>query len=283
MIRRFRFPQIVHRRETIMHRRHLSHVLLLVAALLVAGPAPAVVGQETDTAMLPAGIQGEVLAEVEIPADALPTGETAAMLARFTWKAHTADAVPAGTFEKGILVDVVMEGSYALRSGGPLHVIREGVDGPPEQFAAGEEAVLATGDAVLYLDNDASWDFRNSAPSQPGTALEVLIISTDPPALPVESVVDPEHVDEDPSLHLEVLGRVEPEIWGNGAGGPLLVTIWRAELAPGASIPAPAAGIVQVVAAESGEAPDLTISPDGTAQNNGQDAIAIVGFTTAPA
>jgi hypothetical protein len=233
--------------------------------------------------MLPAGIPGEILAEVEIPAEALPEGSTAAMIAWFTWEANTSDSVPAGTFEKGILVDVVMEGSYALRSGGPLHVMREGVEGPPEEFAAGEEAVLATGDAVLYLENDASWDFRNSAPSQPGKALEVLIISTDPPALPVESVVDPEHVDDDPSLHLEVLGRTEPEIWANGAEGPLLVTVWRAELAPGASIPAPDTGIVQVVAAESGEAPDLTVSPDGTAENKGQDATAIVGLTVAPA
>jgi hypothetical protein len=282
MISRFRFPRIVQRRETTVHCRHLSHVLLLVTALLIASPSSTVVGQETDTSMLPAGIPGEILAEMEIPAEALPEGPTAAMIAWFTWKANTVDAVPAGTFEKGILIDVIMEGSYALRSG-PLHVMRAGADGPPEEFAAGEEAVLATGDAVLYLENDASWDFRNAAPAQPGMALEALIISTDPPALPVESVVDPEHVDEDPSLHLAVLNRSEPEIWANGAGGPLLVTIWRAELAPGASFRAPDAGIVQVVAAESGETPDLTISPDGAAQNNGQEAIAIVGFTAAPA
>ena len=235
-----------------MYRRAVSRVLLLVAALLIASPMPVVAWQETDTSMLPAGIPGEILAEVEIPAEALPEGPTAAMIAWFTWKANTEDAVPAGTFEKGILVDVVMEGSYALRSG-PLHVMRAGTDGPPEEFAAGEEAVLATGDAVLYLENDAAWEFRNAAPAQPGMALEALIISTDPPALPVESVVDPEHVDDDPSLHLEVLNRSEPEIWANGAGGPLVVTIWRAELAPGASLPPPETGIVQVVAAESGE------------------------------
>jgi hypothetical protein len=265
-----------------MIHAQIHHTVALAVSLLLASCASTFARQATEETMLPAGIPGEILAEVEIPAEALPTGPTAAMIAWFTWKANTADAVPAGTFEKGILVDVVLEGSYALRSG-PLHVMRAGADGPPEEFAAGEEAVLATGDAVLYLENDAAWDFRNAAPAQPGMALEALIISTDPPALPVESVVDPERVDDDPSLHLEVLGRTEPDIWANGAGGPLLLTIWRAELAPGASIPAPDAGIVQVVAAETREAPDLTISPDGTAENTGQEAIAIVGFAAAPA
>jgi hypothetical protein len=266
-----------------MPHRHVHHIIALTVSLLLASSVPAFARQAPEETMLPIGIPGEILAEVEVPAEALPEGSTAAMIAWFSWKANTVDAVPAGTFEKGILIDVVTEGSYALRSGGGLHVMRAGADGPPEEFAGTEEAVLATGDAVLYLENDAAWDFRNAAPAQPGKALEVLIISTDPPALPVESVVDPEHVDDDPSLHLEVLGRTEPEIWANGAGGPLLVTIWRAELAPGASIPAPDAGIVQVVAAEAGETPDLTITPDGAAENIGQEGIALVGFTTAPA
>jgi hypothetical protein len=262
-----------------MHRRHLSHVLLLVAALLITLTAPTVAWQGTNTSMLPAGIHGEVLAEVEIPADALPAGETAAMLARFTWKANTADAVPAGTFEKGVLVDVLLEGSYAMRSGGPLLVARHGVDGPAEAIAADAEVVLATGDAVVYLENDAYWEFRNAAPSQPGMALEALIISTDPPALAVESVVDPEHVDEDPSLHLEVLGRVEPDAWAEGAPGPLTLILWRAELAPGATIPVPDPGTVQLVAPEGEATSTLTTSPDGSARNSGQEAIAVVGMT----
>lgn len=265
-----------------MFDARISHGIVFALSLFLAASIPTFAQTTTDVTMLPSGIPGEILAEVDVPAEALPEGETAAMIAWFTWNANTSDAVPAGTFEKGIIVDVVPEGAYALRSG-PLHVLRDGVAGPPEAFAAGEEAVVGTGDAVLYLENDAAWDFRNAAPDEPGRALEALIISTDPPALPVESVVDPEHVDEDPSLHLEVLNRSEPEIWADGAEGSLVLTIWRAELAPGAKAPAPDAGIVQVVAAESGAAPDLTLSPDGAAQNTGQEAIAIVGLAATPA
>ena len=239
-------------------------------------------GQENAPVMLPAGIPGEVLAEIEVPAEALPEGETAAMLARFSWQPNSSSIVPAGTFEKGILVDVLMEGSYGMRSGGPLldrtsrqrwYYWRRS---PPQT-----NVVLNTGDAVLYLENDAFWDFRNATPEEPGMALEALIISTDPPALPVESVVDPEHVDDDLSLHLDVLGRAVPEAWKDGASGPLTLTIWRAELAAGDAVPAPADGIVQVVAPESGEAPDLTISPDGSAINDGEQVVVIVGLTVA--
>jgi hypothetical protein len=279
---RCRLPRLEHQREAIMNRRHLSHVLLLTAALLLVGPMSTVAWQETDASLLPAGISGEVLAEVEIPASALPAGETAAMLARFTWKADTEDAVPAGTFERGVLLDVLLEGSYAMRSGGPLLVARYGADGPPEDVAADAEAVLATGDAVVYLENDAYWEFRNATPAQPGMALEALIISTDPPALPVESVVDPEHVDDDPSLHLEVLARAEPAAWSEGAPGPLTLTVWRAELAPGDAIPTPDAGIVQLVAPDGDENSALTTSPDGSARNTGQEAITVVGLTVTP-
>ncbi len=138
-----------------MMQRHISRVLLLVAALLVAVPAAALAWQETDLSMLPAGIPGEVLAEVQIPADALPAGPTAVMLTRFTWQANATDTVPAGTFEKGILVDVVMEGSYGMRSGGPLLVARQGADGPLEEVAAGKDVVVESGDTVVYLENDA--------------------------------------------------------------------------------------------------------------------------------
>jgi hypothetical protein len=229
--------------------------------------------------MLPVGVPGEVLAEIAVPAAALPDGETAAMLALFTWQPNTTSEVPAGTFEKGILVDVLMDGSYAMRSGGPLLVAREGNAASLEDVAAEEETVLATGDAVLYLENDAHWVFRNADPAHPGMAIEALIISTDPPALPVESVVDPEHVDEDPSLHLEVLARTVPPAWKDGAAGPLTLTIWRAELAPDTAIAAPADGVVQLIAPESGEAPDLAVSPDGSARNSGQAPVTVVGLT----
>jgi hypothetical protein len=229
--------------------------------------------------MLPAGLPGEILAEITVPADALPDGETAAMLALFTWQPNSTAEVPAGTFEKGILVDVLVEGSYAMRSGGPLLVARDGVAASLEEIAAEEETVLATGDAVLYLENDAHWVFRNADPAYPGMAIEALIISTDPPALPVESVVDPEHVDEDPSLHLEVLARTVPATWKDGATGPLTLTIWRAELEPDAAIAAPADGVVQLIAPENGEAPDLTVSPDGSARNGGQAPDSVVGLT----
>jgi hypothetical protein len=201
------------------------------------------------------------------------------MLTRFTWQANATDTVPAGTFEKGILVDVVMEGSYRMRSGGPLLVARQGADGPLEEVAAGKDVVLETSDTVVYLENDADWEFRNATPSQPGMAWEALIISTAPPALPVESVVDPERVDDDLSLHLDLLGRVEPAAWNEGAPGPLRLTLWRADLAPGATIPVPNAGIVQLVAPEGDATSALTTSPDGSASNDGQDAIGVVGLT----
>jgi hypothetical protein len=262
-----------------MNRRVVAHMLVAATALLVASSAPLAARQESDAAVLPEGISGEVLAEMEIPADALPEGETAAMLARFTWQPDSTSEVPAGTFEKGVLVDVLVEGSYAMRSGGPLLVARAGADGPPEEIAEVAEAVLDTGDAVLYLENDAHWVFRNADPAHPGMAYEALIITTDPPALPVESVVDPEHVDEDPALHLDVLARTVPPAWSDGAPGPLTLTIWRGALVPGATLSAPADGVVQLVAAESGEVLDFTVSPDGSARNDGQDAVAIVGLT----
>ena len=279
---RFRLPRFVCGKDSTMNHPGVCRMLLLAVALLVAAPAPLAARQETETSALPDGVSGEVLADMEIPADALPDGETAAMLARFTWQPNSSSMVPAGTFERGILVDVLLEGSYGMRSGGPLHIERAGSDGAVEEIAAADNVVLETGDAVLYLENHAFWDFRNESPSEPGMALEALIITTDPPALPVESVVDPEHVDDDLSLHLEVLGRVVPTAWSEGATGPLTLTIWRGELASGKSIPVPAAGVVQLVTPESGAVPELTISPDGSARNDGPDAVSILGLTVTP-
>jgi hypothetical protein len=262
-----------------MLHAHVLSTIALSTSLLFTSLTSAFARQDVSESMLPAGIAGNVLAAVEIPADALPTGPTAAVLARFTWAANSSDTVPAGTFEKGVLVDVLLEGSYAMRSGGPLLVARSGAVGAPEEIAAGEEAVLATGDAVIYLENDADWEFRNAAPAEPGMALEALIISTDPPALPVESVVDPERVDDDLSLHLDLLGRAEPAEWAEGAKGPLTLTIWRADLAPGATISSPVDGVVQIVAADTGVAPHLAVSPNGGASNLGQETVAVVGMT----
>src|SRR5215216_2222210 len=50
-----------------------------------------------------------------------------------------------GSIEKGVLVDVLLEGSYAMRSGSPLLVTRDDEDGPVEAVAADAEVVLATG------------------------------------------------------------------------------------------------------------------------------------------
>ena len=259
-----------------MPRQIVTHVLSLVLVLL-AVPAPAGARQATPspTGGSPAVVvmPVETLLEVTLPASALPTGPVVVSLGRWTWEPGATASVPTGSWQRGIVVDRVLSGSYAARSGGPVLVARAGGDRPAEEIAAGTEFVVDTGDGAAYLQNEASWEFRNAGTEQ-GVGLGGGIFSTAAPSNP--------GTETELGINLVELASVELDGWDAGGADSVTFTYWLATLAPGAEIQAAAEGAVQLVATETGETPELTTSPDGSARNEGQSAIEVFGLTLAP-
>jgi hypothetical protein len=245
-------------------------VLLAVPAFALARQAsPSPVGDSAPVVMTPV----ETLLEVAVPAEAIPAGPVLVSLGRWTWTANATASVPAGAWQRGVVVDRVLSGSYAARSGGPVLLARSGGDRPVEEIAAGTEFVVDTGGGAAYLQNEASWEFRNAG-TEPGVGLGGGIFSTAPPTNPGSET--------EIGLSLFELASIELDGWDTGGAETATFTYWRATLAPGAEIPAAAEGAVQLVATETGGTPELTTAPDGAARNDGQRAIDVFGLTLAP-
>lgn len=106
----------------------------------------------------PIGQDEELLLQITLPADVVPTGDTIlAGLARF--------AVPAGNSSvwtppccPGPLIEYVVRGSYTVRAEEPVQVIRG--DGSMEDVPAGTEVTLKPGDSLLS-DNETIVEASN--------------------------------------------------------------------------------------------------------------------------
>jgi hypothetical protein len=139
----------------------------------------------------------------------------------------------------------------------------------------GTEFVLDAGDGVAYLQNEASWEFRNGGADQ-GAGLGGGIFST--------AAADNPGTETEIGLELTELASTELDSWNAGDAESATFAYWRATLAPGESIPAPADGVVQLVAPEPQTDPELTLttSAEGAVRNDGTAPIAVFGLTFGP-
>jgi hypothetical protein len=132
----------------------------------------------------------------------------------------------------GIGFELLLEGSYTVSSGSPLRVVR--VSGATEEIPAGTTVTLAPGDSVLHLDVGATQSWRN-----PGQTEAVLIgagFYTSNTAIRQRGGT------------LVGVGGIAGEYWAEMEGniwiasgipdGPVLATIRRLTLSPGAALPA---------------------------------------------
>lgn len=149
--------------------RPADHRLLLVAAVLVVAiiggiagaiiadrldsngprPAPAILAPGTPSP--DTGITDETIAEVSLPADLLPPGEsvTAGM---------TIATVPVGTSQQpaeeairnpGVQASYILDGTVSVVSDEQMHLIEPGGTGTMEAVEAGTEVVLEPGDTLV--------------------------------------------------------------------------------------------------------------------------------------
>src|SRR3712207_4622590 len=91
-----------------------SRALLLALALSVLGLAPALARQGTPgpgTATTTTGATAEVLVELTLPAETIPTGPVQVGLGRGTYAPGATVAYPAGAFRRGVAFDHVLAGA----------------------------------------------------------------------------------------------------------------------------------------------------------------------------
>jgi hypothetical protein len=147
--------------------RRFPLVVSVLAVALFGGPAlvaPALAAAQDATPPAPAAIGAfEPLAAAYLPAEHL---EGAVDAVAYTVRLRPGGRVdfPAGSRPDSATLEYVVAGTYAVRSEGPLVVLRGGATGPnisAEEVPPGQEATVAQGDAVLNLDSDAPATVRN--------------------------------------------------------------------------------------------------------------------------
>src|SRR5689334_20170476 len=143
--------------------------LVVTAALLGLVSIAAAFGASARSATPPAatptvGADYRTLLEVTLPADVLPHGPAVVGLLRFTLAPGASVTSPAGSAPPSVAFEIIGAGSYAVRSEGRLLVVRRATGKPAagEPVAPGTEVTLGPGDAVVYLDNQASQRVRNA-------------------------------------------------------------------------------------------------------------------------
>jgi hypothetical protein len=141
-----------------------------------------------------------------------------------------------------------------------------------ETLAPDTDFTLAAGEGIAYLHDEATWEFRNAGSGQGLAANAGIISPATPPAAGTATEI---------GLELVTLGETGPGAWVAPESGSLRLTLWRTELPAGSTIPAPAAGTLQMVGPATGEAtaPGLSTSADGATDNSGSGPIAVLGLT----
>jgi hypothetical protein len=123
-----------------------------------------------------AGVGSEVLLSATIPAAVLPTGPAYAQLYRSTWAPGDQAEYPEWHPAVSVQVEVVFAGEYGARSDADIIAWR---DDQFEDVPPGEEVVLGTGDAAIYLDNAANQWVRNAGTTPAEIATFVITASED--------------------------------------------------------------------------------------------------------
>lgn len=147
---------------------------------------------------------GSSYMEVIIPARYLPTGEIYVSVWNFLQVPGTTERF--SDIPPGVLLEYVYTGSYSVMSDGPRAIWRAGTNGPPDEFAAGEESTANPGDVIVYLDNA----------TQTTTAADGEMVS---------------------ALNIALIGPNGMDAEIGGATGDAIVAVRQVTLQPGESLP----------------------------------------------
>ncbi|MFN0051356.1 MAG: hypothetical protein ACKV0T_04150, partial [Planctomycetales bacterium] len=137
-------------------------------------------GTLTSAAARQDGVTIEPLLEVELPAAAIPDGPVYVNLAHWTWEPDAKASIPAGAWQRGIVIDHVLSGSYTATSGENVLLVRGAAADSAEEIAPETEFVVEAGVGAAYMQNAATWEFRNSG-DDAGAGIGGGIFSTAPP------------------------------------------------------------------------------------------------------
>ena len=229
------------------------------AAILPPLAAPATPG--------PGGVTEELLAVVDLPAGALPGGD------RATWNLGRVDVPPGaraawpaanGACCPGPRIEHVLAGTYVVRAAGPVRVLRAGGGGAAEAVPAGTEVVLGPGD-TLVSRNETAFEAAN-----PGAAPVDLLVAVFAPVSLNTDPIPPGWITRGVDTRSEPVAPAEP----------VTLRLRLVTLAPGAVLPAPRQGGVQLVVNPMG-APVVGVV-DGKAQNVGDEPATVPVLTYEP-
>jgi hypothetical protein len=210
---------------------------------------------------------GDLLFETTLPTEALPTGSRFAfVLVRVTVQPGTRPVLRAsdGGCCPGPVVDYVLAGTDALRTDGPVQVVRAGRSGMLEAVPAGTQVSLRPGDTVVHR-SESGWEVTN-----PGTT-----------PLQLLHVILSAHYVPDPPLGWDYADYAYVFPDPTAPNGPLVVSLRRATLAPGDTVPGARPGDMQAVVAESGPGL-LDRGSDGSARIIGREATVVYILTLHP-
>jgi hypothetical protein len=259
-----------------MHARVLL-VSVLAPLLAIVGPSYTLADDATPAVSPTAGgVTVEDLYAFSLPASAVPDAVGGAAFLRFT-------VAPGTSFDFSVTcwvspaVDAwyVEAGSFAIRPAAPATLVRaaSGSGAPGEAVAAEEEVVLGPGDLLVYVGlPPVPGAFRNLGP-EPVSGLVFGVWGTEVAACPPSGMVEP---------WLEYL---DGSMWTLPLG-PLAVALQRVTLAPGASIPLPAAAPGGTLAFHHVEAGSPTEEGAGATRrlaNTGDEPLVALILTIDPA
>jgi hypothetical protein len=233
--------------------------IFVVASLWLGGAAGSVAAQ--DPSVVPGGPslspasgagpgasigapEAEVLFEMTIPTEELPSGEAVAGFGRFEFAPGASVASPPGSSPPSVSIETVLAGRYGVTVDGRLLVLRGGDRTAPTPSPAlaspGQEVELAPGDTIVFLDNDESNQLARNLGDTPVVGLAAGIFSTDSPSADISVTGD---------HRFEFLAFDPPRDWAALAPGGVTMSLARA-----ASLPAvpPPAGVVRLEATVDG-------------------------------
>jgi hypothetical protein len=231
-------------------------VVTLVATYLAFGPSRPGEAPTAPSANLPMLLAPATPAPTEepiiawtIPADALPAGDVEAVFYRLTLPPGTSLPLLAGPFcgcgaetvKTGIGIEIVEDGTYALRLEAPLTVVRAGAE---DAVAAGTEVTLGPGDVARFPDYAAPGEIRNAG-ADPVSVVGLAILSEESTGTPVPDIA--------PGVRAEGLSRAIATDWSKLPPGPILVTLRRLSLSAGAELTPSEPGGLETIHVEEGQ------------------------------
>jgi hypothetical protein len=167
---------------------------------------------------------GEFLGTVTLPAEAIPSGALSSLVWHMIAQPGGSETRAADETQPGVEANLVLEGTYTVQVDGPVRVIH--ADGTTEDLAPGTEVMVGPGEAWIDLDLRASATFRNAG-STPAVFVGVGFWA---------QTATSDRSTTDPPSSVDGMGTsLSPGDWAQA--GPLIVTLQRVTLPPGARVP----------------------------------------------